>query len=54
LVPGYRKILNEKNEVIKERFHDTIDWRCVSFRELTGDDTYAWIGLKIPYLVNEM
>lgn len=34
-------------------YHDSIDWCSVSLRQADGSDATAYIGFKVPYLVNE-
>ena len=34
-------------------YNDSIDWISVSLRQVDGSDATAYIGFKVPYLVNE-
>lgn len=34
-------------------YNDSIDWVSVSLRQVDGSDATAYIGFKVPYLVNE-
>jgi hypothetical protein len=37
----------------KIKYNDSILWYCASVRNENNDDSIAYIGLKIPYLVTE-